>query len=88
MDYQITHPLSPSTSRRRHHLPKLTWMMAMVSKEDAKAVYGRAFSRPPRLLFTNPVAFAFSLYYAYVYGKVVILTLNRPYRAFETDLLL
>lgn len=56
----------------------------MVSKEDAKAVYGRAFSRPPRLLFTNPVAFAFSLYYAYVYGMAVVLTLNE---AFETELL-
>lgn len=52
-------------------------MTAMVSKEDAKAVYGRAFSRPLRLLFTNPVAFAFSLYYAYVYGMAVVLTLNK-----------
>ena len=41
----------------------------MVSAEDAKRVFGKAFSRPPRLLFTNPVCLMFSLYYAYIYGK-------------------
>lgn len=81
MTYRVTHPLSLATSSRRHYLPDMTWMTAMVSKEDAKTVYVRAFSRPPRLLFTNPVAFAFSLYYAYVYGKAVILALNRAFGA-------
>lgn len=41
----------------------------MVSADEAKQVFGRAFSRPPRLLFTNPVCFLFSLYYSYIYGK-------------------
>ena len=40
----------------------------MVSADDARQVFGRAFSRPPRLLFGNPVAFMFSIYYAYIYG--------------------
>lgn len=40
----------------------------MVSADEAKQVFGRAFSRPPRLLFTNPVCFLFSLYYSYIYG--------------------
>jgi hypothetical protein len=46
----------------------LGWMSALVSGEDAKQVFGRAFSRPPRLLFTNPVCMIFSAYYAYIYG--------------------
>jgi DHA1 family multidrug resistance protein-like MFS transporter len=41
----------------------------MVSVEEARAVFGKAFSRPPRLLFGNPVAFLFSAYYAYIYGR-------------------
>lgn len=41
----------------------------MVSGDDAKQVFGRAFSRPPRLLFTNPVCAIFSAYYAYIYGE-------------------
>lgn len=41
----------------------------MVSTDEAKQVFGRAFSRPPRLLFTNPVCFLFSLYYSYIYGR-------------------
>ena len=40
----------------------------MVSRDEARQVFGRAFSRPPRLLFTNPVCLIFSLYYAYIYG--------------------
>ncbi|KIR32641.1 hypothetical protein I304_05432 [Cryptococcus deuterogattii CBS 10090] len=78
MTYRVTHPLSLATSSRRHYLPDVTWMTAMVSKEDAKTVYGRAFSRPPRLLFTNPVAFAFSLYYAYVYGIIYLFLVALP----------
>lgn len=41
----------------------------MVSVDEAKQVFRTAFSRPPRLLFTNPVCFLFSLYYSYIYGK-------------------
>ncbi|KAL0252407.1 hypothetical protein I308_101798 [Cryptococcus tetragattii IND107] len=78
MTYRVTHPLSLATSSRRHCLPDMTWMTAMVSKEDAKTVYVRAFSRPPRLLFTNPVAFAFSLYYAYVYGIIYLFLVALP----------
>ncbi len=41
----------------------------MVRGKDAKMVFQRAFTRPPRLLFTNPVAFMFSLYYGYIYSE-------------------
>lgn len=42
----------------------------MVSRDEARSAFGRAFSRPPRLLFGNPVALIFSVYYAYVYGII------------------
>jgi hypothetical protein len=42
----------------------------MVSLQDARQVFGRAFSRPPRMLFGNPVCFIFSAYYAYLYGEL------------------
>ena len=71
--YQIRHPTSPATSFASRFSPKriihnLGWMTIMVSSKDAKEVFGRAFSRPPRLLFTNPVCAIFSIYYAYIYG--------------------
>lgn len=71
--YRITHPISDATSWRdklsiSRNLHLLGWMSAMVSVDEAKQVFGRAFSRPPRLLFINPVCFLFSLYYSYIYG--------------------
>nr|XP_019050254.1 hypothetical protein I302_00680 [Kwoniella bestiolae CBS 10118]OCF29184.1 hypothetical protein I302_00680 [Kwoniella bestiolae CBS 10118] len=59
-------------------LPDLSWMPAMVSKSEMLSVYGKAFSRPPRLLFTNPVAFAFSMYYAYLYGLIYLFLTTIP----------
>lgn len=50
-------------------------MKNMVSREEAKQVFSAAFSRPPRLLFTNPVCMIFSAYYAYLYGEVMSLVL-------------
>lgn len=54
--------------RPAHIVHDLSWMGAMVSRSDAKAVFGRAFSRPPRLFMFNPVCTIFSVYYAYIYG--------------------
>ena len=73
LKYQISHPISDARSLREKISPSrilhnLGWMSAMVSTAEAKQVFGRAFSRPPRLLFTNPVCFLFSAYYSYIYG--------------------
>ncbi|ODN97381.1 hypothetical protein L198_03945 [Cryptococcus wingfieldii CBS 7118] len=77
LTHRATHPPAPS-SRFGRYVPVLSWMPAMVSRADAKAVYGRAFSRPPRLLFTNPVAFGFSMYYGYVYGIIYLFIIGLP----------
>lgn len=67
------HPVPPSgvlgSLTPRVIMDRLGWMGAMVSSGEARVVFGRAFSRPPRLLFTNPVCLIFSLYYAYIYGE-------------------
>ena len=73
LKYRISHPISDAHSWREKISPSrilhnLGWMSAMVSTAEAKQVFGRAFSRPPRLLFTNPVCFLFSAYYSYIYG--------------------
>jgi hypothetical protein len=73
LKYRISHPMSDARSWREKISPhrilhNLGWMSAMVSTAEAKQVFGRAFSRPPRLLFTNPVCFLFSAYYSYIYG--------------------
>jgi len=71
--YRATHPMPEPDSMTERLSPtrmihRLKWMTVMVSRSDAKEVFARAFSRPPRLLFGNPVAFIFSAYYAYIYG--------------------
>ncbi|CAD6583670.1 MAG: hypothetical protein TREMPRED_003613 [Tremellales sp. Tagirdzhanova-0007] len=81
--YRAHHPLDPSTSVASKISPKrilhdLGWMRAMVSAADAREVFGRAFSRPPRLLFTNPVAFMFSAYYAYIYAIIYVFLVCIP----------
>ncbi|WWC97077.1 hypothetical protein V866_003954 [Kwoniella sp. B9012] len=81
--YKSVHnPSSASHTENRFHpinwLPDLSWMPAMVSKSEMLSVYGKAFSRPPRLLFTNPVAFAFSMYYAYLYGLIYLFLTTIP----------
>jgi DHA1 family multidrug resistance protein-like MFS transporter len=72
--YQVSHPMpEPRTFAERYGptriIHRLKWVTVMVSREDAKVVFRQAFSRPPRLLFGNPVAFIFSAYYAYIYGE-------------------
>ena len=72
--YRVRHPVTvPSTFAEKispvRLLHDLGWMRVMVSRSEAKDVFRRAFSRPPRLLFGNPVCFIFSTYYAYLYGK-------------------
>jgi hypothetical protein len=51
----------------RRWLTDFRWMSAMVSADQAKAAFSSAFSRPPRLLFGNPVASISSAYYAYIF---------------------
>lgn len=70
--YRMTHPITEPASwldklSPRHMIHSLGWMSAMVSRHDAKDVFGKAFSRPPRLLLGNPVCLMFSIYYAYIY---------------------
>jgi hypothetical protein len=74
LKYRISHPISDATTWKQKISPSrivhnLGWMSAMVSVDEARQVFGRAFSRPPRLLFTNPVCFLFSAYYSYIYGQ-------------------
>ncbi|KAK8861475.1 hypothetical protein IAR55_002296 [Kwoniella newhampshirensis] len=81
LTFHATHPTSTSTANQsifRRFLPDLTWMAHMVSRDEMKTVYGRAFSRPPRLLFTNPIAFGFSVYYAYTYAMIYIFLVALP----------
>lgn len=83
LQYRIKHPQADATGFLDRLNPKriihnLGWMTAMVSSEQARAVFGRAFSRPPRLLFTNPVAFIFSAYYAYIYGIIYLFLVTVP----------
>ncbi|RXK41266.1 hypothetical protein M231_01416 [Tremella mesenterica] len=81
--YRIEHPLSdPKTWGEklspRRIIHDLGWMKEMVSRQDAKTVFGRAFSRPPRLLFGNPVCFIFSAYYAYIYAIIYVFLVSVP----------
>lgn len=82
LSYRIKHPLPDA-----HGLARLSpmriihdraWMRDMVSRDDMRAAFGKAFSRPPRLLFGNPVAFIFCVYYAYIYAilYLFIVSLN------------
>lgn len=74
LKYRIHHPARPATGLKDRFSPsrwihELGWMSAMVSRHDAREVFGKTFSRPVRLLFLNPVCAIFSMYYAYIYGK-------------------
>jgi hypothetical protein len=53
-------------------------MKEMVSRKELVVVFGRAFSRPPRLMFGNPVALIFSIYYAYLYGIIYVFLVSAP----------
>lgn len=75
--YHVRHPkedMSGASFLARYHpshlLHELSWMSAMVSRSEAKAVFARAFSRPPRLFLFNPVCTIFAVYYAYIYGEL------------------
>ena len=50
----------------------------MVSRDEMSSAFSKAFSRPPRLLFGNPVAFFFSFYYAYIYGIIYVFLVSIP----------
>ncbi|GFZ42665.1 hypothetical protein JCM24511_00382 [Saitozyma sp. JCM 24511] len=83
LTYRVRHPISNPTNLAQRLSPSrwihdLGWMAAMVSGDDAKQVFGRAFSRPPRLLFTNPVCAIFSAYYAYIYAIIYVFLVSVP----------
>jgi DHA1 family multidrug resistance protein-like MFS transporter len=42
---------------------KTSFLSRFTMSADVRAVFGRAFSRPPRLLFGNPVCALFSFYF-------------------------
>ncbi|GAA5827948.1 hypothetical protein JCM11251_005660 [Rhodosporidiobolus azoricus] len=48
-----------------------------VGKAQAKEVFKKAFTRPPRMLM-NPVCTLFSLYYAYVYAIIYVFLVSLP----------
>lgn len=77
MYYRQTHALkTPSRVLGRlspaYLIRKNAWMSTLVPRSDARRVFGNAFSRPPRLLLTNPVCLIFSTYYAYLYGELPV----------------
>lgn len=65
--YRVRHPPDENAGAVRRWLTDFRWMSAMVSADQAKAAFSSAFSRPPRLLFGNPVASISSAYYAYIF---------------------
>lgn len=83
LGYRVRHPIDSAKTLSAKLDPKriyhdLGWMRVMVSADDARQVFGRAFSRPPRLLFGNPVAFMFSIYYAYIYAIIYAFLVSVP----------
>ncbi|KAK4688067.1 hypothetical protein P7C73_g2033, partial [Tremellales sp. Uapishka_1] len=83
LTYQAHHPRTEATSflsklSPSRQLHNLGWMTAMVSASDAREVFGKAFSRPPRILLGNPVAFAASAYYAYIYAIIYVFIVSTP----------
>jgi len=83
LKYRITHPKDVPTTwaeklSPRRILHDLGWMKEMVSADDAREVFGKTFSRPFRLLFTNPVQFIFCAYYSYIYGIIYLFLVSVP----------
>lgn len=81
--YENTHHIEHPTSFIARLSPtylvdRFGWVKTMVPLADARRVFGNAFSRPPRLLFTNPVCFMFSAYYAYLYGTIYVFIVAIP----------
>lgn len=76
LQYQIKHPIPEAHGLARfsplRFFHSFEWMKVMVSGSEAKATFKRAFTRPPRLLLFNPVAFVFSAYYAYIYAVMYL----------------
>ena len=75
----FTHPTKP----RPESLPKrsihsVRWLSSIVSRHEAKLVFKRTFSRPFRLLFTNPVCAMFCLYYSYIYALIYLFLVAIP----------
>lgn len=50
----------------------------MHPSEQAKAKWKQAFSRPFRLLFTNPICAIFSLYLGFCYGIIFLFLVEQP----------
>jgi DHA1 family multidrug resistance protein-like MFS transporter len=83
LQYEVTHPQEEPHGWRdklspRRLIHNLAWMSAMVSRDQARQTFRRAFSRPPRLLFTNPVCALFALYYGYLYACIYIFLVTIP----------
>lgn len=76
LQYRIKHPLPDVSGWARFSPMRIihdrAWMREMVSRSEMRQAFGKAFSRPPRLLFGNPVALIFSLYYSYIYAVLYL----------------
>ncbi|CED83715.1 Synaptic vesicle transporter SVOP and related transporters (major facilitator superfamily) [Phaffia rhodozyma] len=57
---------------------KHAWIASLVSQANYRLVFLRAFTRPFRFLFTNPVLAIFALYYSYIYGVIYLLIIALP----------
>ncbi|TXT08900.1 hypothetical protein VHUM_03028 [Vanrija humicola] len=77
--YRVRNPPPADAGPLRRWLNDFKWMGAMVSADQAKTAFSSAFSRPPRLLFMNPVASISSVYYAYIFSilYLFVVALNK-----------
>lgn len=83
LGYRINYPQADPTSFLDRFSPKriihnLGWMSATVSRSEAGDAFSKAITRPPRLLFGNPVALITCIYYAYLYSIIYVFLISTP----------
>lgn len=83
LSYRVKYPLPDPTSFRDKFSPhrilhSLGWMSATVSRSEAGDAFSKAATRPPRLLFGNPVALLICIYYAYLYSIIYVFLVSTP----------
>lgn len=83
LGYRIKYPQTDASGLSSRFSPRriahnLGWMSAMVSRAEASDAFYKAFTRPPRLLFGNPVAFLTCVYYSYLYSIIYMFLIGTP----------
>ncbi|GAA97794.1 uncharacterized protein L969DRAFT_52281 [Mixia osmundae IAM 14324] len=58
--------------------PSETWSQKLTPSHKTRTLIKRTFSRPPRLLLTNPVAAFLATFYAYLYGIIYLVLVSFP----------